>query len=177
MNKILCFVFCFAVFSCKNEVKNTAKTTPKQIVAQDTKKVALEVYDFKGLKPFLERYDDTVYVVNFWATWCSPCVKELPAFEKLRAKYLNKNVKVLLVSLDFPDAYNTKLKPFIIAHNLKAKVVALDDVDANTWIPLVNKDWTGSLPATLIYKNRRSKFFEQSFTYQALEQELKPFLN
>jgi len=131
MNKILCFVFCFAVFSCKNEVKNTAKTTPKQIVAQDTKKVALEVYDFKGLKPFLERYDDTVYVV----------------------------------------------KPFIIAHNLKAKVVALDDVDANTWIPLVNKDWTGSLPATLIYKNRRSKFFEQSFTYQALEQELKPFLN
>jgi thiol-disulfide isomerase/thioredoxin len=115
-------------------------------------------------------------VVNFWATWCAPCVKELPYFEQLLDKYKNKNVKVILVSLDFPHLYDTKLKPFIKEHKLKSKVVALNDVDMNTWIPKVDKTWSGSIPATIIYKNNTRVFFEQSFTFETLEKELKPFL-
>ena len=61
----------------------------------------LEVYDFEGLKPFLNKADDKVHVVNFWATWCAPCIKELPYFEKLNAQYENENVEVLLVSFRF----------------------------------------------------------------------------
>jgi thiol-disulfide isomerase/thioredoxin len=44
-----------------------------------------------------------IYVVNFWATWCALCVKELLFFEKLNAE--NKDVNVLLVSLDFKDQF------------------------------------------------------------------------
>ena len=128
------------------------------------------------LKSFLNKKDDTVYVVNFWATWCAPCVKELPYFETLNQDYANKNVKVLLVSLDFPHLYDSKLKPFIEKKKLQSKVIALDDVDMNTWIPQVHESWSGLLPATLIYKNDDSKFFEQSFTYEALENEVKQFL-
>ena len=44
-----------------------------------------------------------VYLIDFWATWCKPCIKELPAFEELNARYQDKGLKVVLVSLDFPD--------------------------------------------------------------------------
>ncbi|MFV0540986.1 MAG: TlpA family protein disulfide reductase [Aestuariibaculum sp.] len=136
----------------------------------------LEVYDFVGFEQFLNINDDKIHVVNFWATWCAPCVKELPYFETIGKKYANKNVEVLLVSLDFPHLYDIKLKPFISKHKLKSKVIALDDVDMNTWIPKVDKSWSGALPATLIYKNGKRVFYESSFTLDELEKEIKQFI-
>ena len=44
---------------------------------------------------------DTVYVLNFWATWCAPCVEELPSFEKLNKAYAGKPVKEVLINTDF----------------------------------------------------------------------------
>lgn len=167
--------------SCKDKktnqdvaVKTTVASTIENTVVND---VELDVYDFNGFKKFLNKKDNTIYVINFWATWCAPCVKELPSFEKLNEKYANKNVKVILVSLDFPHLYEKKLKPFIINNKLKSKVIALDDADMNTWIPQVDASWSGSIPASIIYKNDTSKFFEQSFSFEELEIELKPFLN
>ena len=166
----------FLVCSCKNENTKTALLDEKSIENTSTTDFNLEVYDFEGFKKFLNKKDDTVYVINFWATWCAPCVKELPAFEELLHKYKNENVEVILVSLDFPNQYNTKLIPFIEEHDLKSKIVALNDVDMDTWIPKVNVNWSGSIPATLIYKNNEQTFFEQSFTFETLENELKHFI-
>ncbi len=137
----------------------------------------LEIYNYEVLKPLLNKQDDKVHVVNFWATWCAPCVKELPYFEAITTNYSKKDVDVLLVSLDFPNAYETKLKPFIKKRNLKSKVVALDDIDQNKWIPAIDSSWSGALPATIIYKGDKRMFYEQSFTKQELELELKKFIN
>lgn len=137
----------------------------------------LEIYDFNGFEKFLNQKDGKIHVINFWATWCGPCVKELPYFEKLGETYKNENVEVLLVSLDFPHQYDSKLKPFIKEKQLKSKVIALDDPDMNTWIPKVDATWSGALPATVIYKNDQRVFFEKPFTYDTLEKEIKPFIN
>ena len=137
----------------------------------------LEVYDYEGLKPLLHSDDGKTYVVNFWATWCAPCIKELPSFEELNENYKGKNVEVLLVSLDFPQQYEKKLKPYIKEHDLKSKVVAFDDVDQNKWIPAINENWTGAIPATLIYNKDKREFYERSFNYEELETELKKFIN
>ena len=82
--------------------------------------IILEVHDFTGIAPYLELEGSKTYVVNFWATWCAPCVKELPHFETLQENYPD-SVEVILVSLDFPHQYETKLKPFIQKHQLKIK--------------------------------------------------------
>lgn len=173
-------LFAFFFTSCKENKSSMNKEQEKSSeVKNDTIKtvnIDLEIYDFNGFKKYLNQKDDKVYIVNFWATWCAPCVKELPFFEKINKEYRDKNVEVILVSLDFPHLYESKLKPFIIEHHIKSKVIALDDVDMNTWIPLVNPDWSGSIPATIIYKNDNSKFFEQSFTYKTLEKETLQFL-
>ncbi|WP_246109109.1 TlpA disulfide reductase family protein [Seonamhaeicola algicola] len=167
------------LLSCNSKVEQKAVDKTDNVAQNEaelkTQDFDLEVYDFEGLSPLLNKTDGKTYVINFWATWCAPCVKELPYFEKLQANYNSKNVEVILVSLDFPHQYETKLKPFIKTHNLKSKVVVLDDADANSWIPKVSENWSGSIPATIIYKNNKRGFYEQSFTYDELENELQKF--
>lgn len=162
------------IFSCKEQPK-AQDTSEVEIASTET--ITLEVYDYKGLKPLLHQQDDKVHVVNFWATWCAPCIKELPYFEDINTNYSEKNVEVLLVSLDFPRHYDSQLKPFLQKHQMHSKVVCLDDVDQNTWIPAIDSMWTGALPATIIYKGEKRQFYERSFTYDELENEVQQFLN
>lgn len=162
------------VWGCQDTHKTeTARDTNSE---NEHMEDSLRVFDFEGLKPFLNRRDDTVYVVNFWATWCAPCVKELPAFEKLRENYKSEKVEVLLVSLDFPRQYETKLKPFIKEQQLQSEILVLNDVDANSWIPQISPNWSGAIPATLIYNKDKRMFYEQTFTYNELQTELNKFL-
>ncbi len=170
--KYTCIVVLLLLIGCKNtsdqeQITKLSETTNAE--------VSLEVYDFEGLQKFLTTTDDKTYVVNFWATWCAPCVKELPYFEKLNKDY-SDDVEVILVSLDFPNKYETKLKPYIKKNNLQSKVVALNDVDSNTWIPKVDESWTGAIPATVIFNKNKRIFYEKSFNFDELETEVKQFL-
>ncbi len=126
------------------------------------------IYDFKGLQPLLEQNNDTTYIVNFWATWCEPCVAELPYFEELNKNYSEQKVSVILVDLDMKRAWENRLLPFLEKRQLSSKVVILDDPKQNTWIPLVDEEWGGGIPATLIYKGDERQFYEQGFTKEEL---------
>ncbi|MGC6480509.1 MAG: TlpA disulfide reductase family protein [Flavobacteriaceae bacterium] len=127
---------------------------------------AVLTVNYQELYPMLHQTaDETLYVVNFWATWCAPCVKELPFFEQLNRK---PGVEVLLVSLDFPKQKQKRLLPFIQKHQLQSKVVLLDDPDEQFWINAISTKWSGALPATLIYNSKKRQFYEQSFTKEEL---------
>jgi thiol-disulfide isomerase/thioredoxin len=151
------------------------EATPKGILESANKKIG--IYDFDGLERLLERKDDKVYVVNFWATWCKPCVEELPHFEQLNDKYAGKNVEVVLVSLDFPSRAEELLLSFVEKKNIKSDVLLLDDPKQNTWIPKVDPEWSGAIPATLIFNKDRKVFYEKSFNFNQLESELLSFIN
>ncbi len=174
---MICLLLVLILFSCKSEPKSDSVAETTEIKGSDQQSRNLEIYDYEGLKPYLTTTSGKTYVINFWATWCAPCVKELPYFEKLNSTYADKNVEVVLVSLDFPKKYDSHLKPFIKDKNLKSKVVALNDMDSNMWIPKISEDWSGAIPATLIYNKDKRQFYEKSFTYDELETEVKQFLN
>lgn len=176
MKLLYVLTFFFFLYSCGNKNNGSSNLIVENHVVKNTRSIDLEVYNFDEFSKFLNKKDDKVYVINFWATWCAPCVKELPYFERINKEYGGKNVEVILVSLDFPHLYESRLKPFIVNKKLKSKVIALDDPDMNNWIPKVDSTWSGSIPATIIYKNSTREFFERSFTYNELETELKPFL-
>lgn len=169
------YIFTFSIIllltSCKTEVK------PKEnLTVENTNEIIIKEINYDGLELLLNKNDDKTYVINFWATWCKPCVEELPAFQKLYKNYKNKNVEVILVSLDFKNQVETRLIPFIKKHNLKPEVVLMVDPDQNTWIPKVSPEWSGALPATVIYNKNKRGFYEQSFSYEILETELTKFL-
>ena len=173
---LLALLACF--MSCKQtEETKVASNSAEQTTSTTTGDIELEIHDYNGLEKYLHIKDDKTYVVNFWATWCAPCVKELPHFEELYKNYKDKDVEVMLVSLDFPHQYDKKLKPFIEKHDLKSKILVLDDTDMNTWIPKINENWDGAIPVTIIYNKDNRTFYDQTFTYEELETELKQFLN
>lgn len=153
------------------------KSIPKLLKVYEKDGIKLKSYNFDGLESYLNQKNDTLYVINFWATWCVPCVKELPHFEKLNQKYKNDKFKLILISLDFPKMIESRVIPFMKQKKLKAEVIVLNDPDANSWIEKVAKEWSGAIPATVIYKNEKRKFYEQSFTEVELETEIKTFIN
>jgi thiol-disulfide isomerase/thioredoxin len=121
---------------------------------------------------------DTIYVINFWATWCKPCVEELPYFEQLQKKYSNSNVKVLLVSNDFKKQIDSRLKPFIKSKNIKSEVLFMNETNPNNWIDKVESKWSGAIPATLIIcgKKNFNYFKEGEITFDELDNTIKPLL-
>lgn len=137
----------------------------------------VEVFDsYSILEKQILSDKNTIYVVNFWATWCGPCVKELPHFEQLNSE--NKNIKVVLVSLDFKNQFESKLLPFLRKKSIKSEVVFLSDTNYNSWLPMVDKDWSGSIPATLIIKNGQKFFVEKMFSsYQELNEYVNTIIN
>ena len=116
---------------------------------------------------------DSTYVVNFWATWCAPCIKELPHFEKLSAEHKSEKLAVLLVSLDFKSKLASNVVPFVKRKNLKNEVFLLNESSPQEFIDRIDASWSGSIPATLFIKNDKRKFVESEFTYEQLLTEYK----
>lgn len=119
---------------------------------------------------YMDRDDGYTYVINYWATWCGPCVKELPYFEQLLTAYKSDKIRVVLVSLDFPKKVDSKLLPFLNKHNIQSEVVLLDDPKSNIWIDKVDASWEGAIPVTIVYKGNERKFWDGEFdTYEDLD--------
>jgi thiol-disulfide isomerase/thioredoxin len=113
-----------------------------------------EIIKLERLQKIIHEKSDKIQVLNFWATWCGPCVKELPLFEKLNAS-AQTDVKITLVSLDLDlDPDPAKVYKFIERKNLQSEVLILDEKDSNAWIDKIDKNWSGALPATIIINQR-----------------------
>jgi len=133
---------------------------------------------FDEFEPLLHQNNDTTYIINFWATWCGPCVKELPYFEQLHEDHQDDKVKVVLVSLDFRKKLETKLVPFLNDRKIASEVVVLLDGKASKWIDRVDPSWSGAIPITLIRKGEDLVFYEKVFhSYAELEEIVNPFIN
>lgn len=104
----------------------------------------------------LTEQSEKILVVNFWATWCAPCIHELPLFERLNRE--NKNVEVLLVSMDYDlDTDLAKVDRFIARKKVQSKVLFLTAENPNSWIDKIEKRWSGALPATLVINTKTNK--------------------
>lgn len=136
------FVFAFYVFSAQVQSK-------------------VEVVKFEELEKRIQSEKDKTLVVNFWATTCAPCVKELPHFVEVNHENKsNPNFKMLLISLDRLKDMPKVLK-FIKNKNITVEVILLDDVKRmNTWIPRFDKDWQGEMPVTILYQNGKKIHFQ-----------------
>jgi len=138
----------------------------------------IQLVDRNWISTISQNNSDTTYVINFWATWCKPCVEELPAFEKLHVMYKNEKVKVILVSCDFMKQLNSKVRPFVKKQHLQSTIVFMYETDPNTWIEKLDSRFTGAIPATLILNGQKDfrYFKEGETTFDELHLIIKPLI-
>lgn len=117
-------------------------------------------------------------IINFWATFCKPCIAELPHFQQLANKYKTKGIRLVMVSLDLKDAYPKQIASFAKARKLTSPVVFLDESNADLFVPLVDTTWSGAIPASLFINKAKGyrKFLEEELSKEKLEAEIKTLL-
>jgi thiol-disulfide isomerase/thioredoxin len=139
-----------------------------ELYAQD-----LKVMRFEEFMTLTKPKNDKIYLFNFWATYCKPCIAEMPHFQLLAETYKNK-IEVVFVSLDFLKD-KPKVEDFIKQKQIKQQVILLNEPDYDSWINRVSESWSGALPATLILSKTQRELYEKTFDYQALLNTLNDF--
>ncbi len=159
INKIiLLFVFAFSLTSAN---------------AQEIKKWKLQ-----DLEAAIKNSDKPT-IINFWATFCKPCIEELPYFQETAKRYNSAGVQLILVSLDLPQAYPKKISAFAIKNKIKAPIAFLDETNADLFCPKVDQNWSGAIPASLFVNNKTGyrKFFEDQLSKEQVEKEIISMLH
>ncbi len=135
----------------------------------------LKIHD---LVNYYSKNNDTTYVINFWSTFCKPCIEEMPYLQSISKKYATQKVKLVFVSLDVKSFYPKKLKIFLKKNKIISTVIWLNETNADTFCPVVHEKWSGAIPATIIIHNKKGykQFYEQQFTPHQFEEALKKAL-
>ena len=131
----------------------------------------------RQLDKLINQQDDTTYIINFWATWCKPCIHELPYFRNVEANHKEEKIRFIYISLNFKRELDSVLNKFLKMNSFNSVVYLIDEPDYNQWIEKVDKHWQGNIPATLIYnssKNKRS-FFNRELDEKELSSEILKF--
>jgi thiol-disulfide isomerase/thioredoxin len=144
-----------------------------EIVAQEIKEI-----NYQTLEGIVASKEAKVNVINFWATWCKPCIEEITEFETISKKYSSKDVRVTLINMDFASDIE-RVKMFVLKKGLLAEVVLLNEPDYDSWINKVNSNWSGAIPATLIIntKTGEQRFFQKELKSEEIQSEIESVLN
>ncbi len=140
--------------------------------AQEIKKIKIT-----DLESYITKSDHPL-IVNFWATFCGPCIQEIPYFQSVTAKYKDRKVELLLVSLDLPDYYPAKISSFARQNNYTTPIMWLNETNADYFCPKIDKSWSGGIPSTLFINNKTQyhKFFERQLTEPQVELNIKEMI-
>lgn len=120
----------------------------------------------------------TPLIVNFWATFCVPCIQEMPYFQEMATQYKSQNVSLLFVSLDLKEAYPTKVNAMAKKLQLTFPVVWLNETNADYFCPKIDTTWSGGMPSSLFVNNATGyhKFFEDQLSKEKLEKQIQEML-
>lgn len=140
--------------------------------AQQVKKIKMD-----ELMAYVEKVDHPV-IINVWATWCAPCVEELPWFDRILKQQKNSDIELVLVSLDFADRYEKAIAGFLHKNPVNATLFWLDETNADYFCPLLDSSWSGNIPVSLFINNKNGfrKFFDDQVKETELETAVKEML-
>ena len=138
----------------------------------------IEVFEqFADLQSVIDSDTDKLWVINFWATSCAPCIKEMPHFNELENAYRDKDLKILLVSLDRINLLEPRVYAFVEKHKIIPEVALLEDQNYSAWTEKIDTTWYGALPATLIINGEQRKFRFGSYeSYEELLSDVKEIM-
>jgi thiol-disulfide isomerase/thioredoxin len=152
----ICLIFLFVVNVKGQEIKKVKITDVEKMIAESK----------------------TPLIINFWATWCKPCIEEIPYFQKEVKEHAKDSVQLILVSVDYKEEFPASIAATAKIRKFIVPILWLDETNADYFCPKVDPKWSGSVPATLFINNRTGhrSFFESQLTKDKLKQEIKALL-
>ena len=134
--------------------------------------------DAPALKRAIAAQKGHVVLVNFWATWCGPCVAEFPAIVKVGRQYKAQGLSIIAVSADSAKSLHTKVEPFLAKQGATFPAYLEKSADPEDFINALDPTWQGDLPRTYIYdrQGRRVKTLAGEQTAQSLAAAILPYL-
>jgi len=135
----------------------------------------IPVVDEVWLKNKIENRNGKILFINFWATWCVPCVEEFPDLVKIFNEHKDSDFEFLSVSVDLPSDIETKVKPFLTKQSAGFPVVVVDEKKVDEVINLINPEWNGAVPVTVIYdeNGNRKEFISEAKDYEFFNKSIK----
>jgi thiol-disulfide isomerase/thioredoxin len=133
-----------------------ANSVKRKFINEQIGDVQLESIDGRSFK--LSNLKGKVVVINFWATWCIPCIKEMPSLKKLYEKYKDKGFELLAVSIDDDPG---KVAPFARKYNFNFPVF--------NNLALKNKFGKGAIPENL-FIDKQGNIKYRTIGYEAGEE-------
>lgn len=190
-------VLSLLIISCKNDVASeedlaeivaphAEAESGDELTDEDREKLktavgkSVDIISFTDLEKRFDTDNDTLYIYNFWATWCAPCIKEMPYFEQIIEENADKKIKLVFVSMDFLKDLEDRVVPFVREKGIIAECVLLDEKELTMteWINRLSKDWEGEIPATLMIKGSAGikEFYAREFTFNQLQAIVTPLV-
>lgn len=159
----------FIFLLCSWSVVQAQSQSPAQSRVQKIKVTELQDYIAKSDHPL---------IINFWATFCVPCNKEIPYFQSTVARYRDQGVELILVSLDLPDYYPVKIGDFAQKQGYTSKLLWLNETNADYFCPRVDPHWSGGIPCSLFIDNKTHyrRFFDRQLTEPQVSLEIKKMI-
>ena len=132
--------------------------------------VADQLTPLNEFRSLLEAPATRIQVFNFWATWCAPCVKELPMIDAFASA--NPDIEVILVNVEgTADPFN-KVADFARRKKLQTRIILLNTQDSGNWTTRIEKSWKNALPVTIIRNggNKKRIFRDRALSPGELEE-------
>src|SRR3954467_562281 len=109
------------------------------IACDDAQAQSIPKWKLQDLQAAIKNADKPT-IFNFWATFCKPCIEEIPWFQEMVKKYDSAGIQLVLVNLDMPETYS-KLRPFALKRGFLSHVYFLDETNADLFCPVVDESW------------------------------------
>ena len=125
---IITIIIAISIFvGCSKENNSAPSNTPHSVLKTDSAQKFQKAPDFNlptldGKQVRLSDFDGKVIIIDFWATWCRPCVMEMPSYVKLMNKYADKPFIVIGIGLDRRITKN-QLNNFLKSHNINYPIL------------------------------------------------------
>jgi len=135
------------LFGCSDQ--NKEKDVKNNNKGNETYEI--RTIDFSGLEEIIGNREWKILFINVWATWCVPCVEEFPDVVRIANDYKDKNFEIITLNTDQVSDIESKVIPFLKKYKAEFPVYIVEDKNSQEIIELLNKDWSGAIPVTIIY--------------------------
>jgi peroxiredoxin len=156
------------VFGCSTKWADKRADARRALARWEAEAVNLEELDEAGVAKLVKNEGKKLLLINVWATWCGPCVAELPDFVTMNRMYRGRPFKLVTISLDDPEKKDAPLKVLREQHVAATNYLATVK-DRDKFADLLDKSWPGPLPYTLVIAPGGKVLYRKSGAIEPLE--------